>query len=259
MNNNLREGLMDRRTLLTSVLGWAALSACDGRVRHPNEVIIGSSPTGVPFSFVDPMTNAMTGSIVEIAQAVADSLSLQAEMQITPFSALLPSLLARKIDVIAAAMLRTPEREKVVAFSDPVYAYSAALVVSAADNRAYRDLYAVRNLRVGAQVGTRFVDQLRDADVKNVSTYDSLFDIVRDLHNGRIDAGYGDEPILRYQLRVGPRRAVRLVPNFLAPAREELCLIMRKNDPLLNQVNSAIERMKGGQFVDIARRWKLEG
>jgi polar amino acid transport system substrate-binding protein len=250
---------MDRRTLLTSVLGMTALSACGGRIRDPNEVIIGSSPTGVPFSFVDPATNALTGSIVEIAQAVADSLSLQAETRITPFSALLPSLLAHKIDVIAAAMLRTPEREKIVAFSEPVYAYSAALVVPAADRHIYRDLQAIRDLRVGAQVGTRFVDQLRDAGVKNVSTYDGLFDILRDLDNGRIDAGYGDEPILHYQLRVGPRRAVRLVPGFQAPAREELCLILRKDDPLLHRVNSAIERMKNGRFLDIARRWKLEG
>lgn len=258
MNVNFPDVLIDRRALITSVLGCVALGACNGRVRHPNEVIIGSSPTGVPFSFINPTTNALTGSIVDIAQAVADDLSLRAEMRVTPFAALLPSLLGRKIDIIAAAMLRTTDREKVVAFSKPVYAYSATLVVPTADNRAYRDLSAVRNLHVGAQVGTRFVDQLHDAGVKNVSTYDGLFDIVRDLDNGRIDVGYGDEPILRYQLRVGPRRAVKLVRNFQAPAREELCLIMRKNDPLLQRVNSAIERMKGGRIVDITRRWKLE-
>ena len=247
-----------RRALLAAAVGTTFLAACRKRVRDPNEVVIGSSPTGVPFSFVDPATNQLTGSIVDIATAVAGALSLVPELRITPFSALIPSLVAGKIDVIAAALLRTPEREKIVAFSRPVYAYAGALVVRSGDRRRYPDLAAARGLRVGGQVGTRFLDQLRDAGVGEVATYESLSDILRDLDHGRIDAGYGDAPILRYQLRVGPQRDVRIAADFVAPAREELCLVLRKGDPLLARVDAAIGQLLPGRIPAIARHWQLD-
>ncbi|ODU71726.1 MAG: hypothetical protein ABT11_02935 [Novosphingobium sp. SCN 66-18] len=250
--------MISRRTMLAASLGSVLASACHGRVRAPDELVIGSSPTGVPFSFVDPATNALTGAIVDIATSVTRALSLAPDLRITPFAALIPSLVAGKIDMIAAALLRTPEREKIVAFSRPVYAYEGALVVRDSDRRTYPDLAAARSLRVGGQIGTRFIDQLHAAGVADVSTYENLSDLLRDLDHGRIDAGYGDAPILRYQLRVGPRRAVRIVSGFRAPAREELCLVMRKGDTLLPQINRAIERLLPRRIPEIARHWQLE-
>lgn len=234
-----------------------ALAGCSRHVRQPGEIVIGSSPTGVPYSFVDPWTNAFTGAMIDTVKAVTGALRLKPDFAITPFSALVPSLVGRKIDMIAAAMLRTPEREKIVAFSDPVFPYPAGLIVPRADGRAYRDLTALRGLRVGAQVGTRFVDQLHEAGVEQVKTYDALADILRDVSFGRLDAGYGDEPVLRYQLRVGPKRDAKLVPGFRAPALEQLCLVMRKGDPLLPRVNRAIAALKANEIPAIKRRWNL--
>ncbi|MEI9851428.1 MAG: hypothetical protein WDN24_11995 [Sphingomonas sp.] len=60
---------------------------------------------------------------------------------------------------------------------------------------------------------------------------------MRDLGNGRVDAGYGDEPILRHQLRVGPKRNARIAEGFTAPSREPVCLVLRKGDPLRARVD----------------------
>lgn len=245
-----------RRDMLLLPL-MLALAGCSRNVREPGEIIVGSSPTGVPYSFVDPWTNSFTGAMIDTVRAVTGALRLKPEFAITPFSALVPSLVARKIDMIAAAMLRTPEREKIVAFSDPIFPYPAGLVVRRENRTSYPDLTALRGLRVGAQVGTRFVDQLRDAGVDQVKTYDALADILRDVSFGRLDAGYGDEPVLRYQLRVGPKRNARLVPEFRAPLLEQLCLVTRKGDPLLARVNTAIASLKDREIPAIKQRWKL--
>jgi polar amino acid transport system substrate-binding protein len=195
--------------------------------------------------------------MVETAEAICGGLHLSTDVRITPFSALIPSLLANKIDIIAAALLRTPERERIVGFSDPVFHYSGALVVHREDRRPFPNLAAARDLRVGGQVGTRFIEQLREAGVTQVSTYESISDMLRDLDHGRLDAAYGDDPIIRYQLRVGPRRNAMIAEGFVAPAREELCLVLRRGDPLLPSVNTVIARLGKSVIPSINRRWGL--
>jgi len=92
----------------------AAVAACSRSVLDARQLRIGSSPTGVPFSFVDPWSNELTGSMVDTAALVARAIGRVPDLRITSFGALIPSLTAGKIDLIAAAMLRTPEREAVV-------------------------------------------------------------------------------------------------------------------------------------------------
>lgn len=246
-----------REVLANLVGGLTLLSGCDERQLDANVAIVGSSPTGVPFSFVDPWTNELTGSMIDTVRAVAEQAAIPIDLRITPFAALIPSLLAHKIDVIAAAMLRTATREEVVAFSEPVFAYSGALVVRDDDAHEYANLEALRHLRVGAQLGTRFIDQVRAAGIERVLTYANLADMLRDLSHGRIDAAYGDAPILAYQLRVGARRGVHLVNEFVAPAREELCFVLRQHDPLIEKINTAIGALPQGRIDAIVKHWGL--
>lgn len=247
-----------RRSLLAAVLAAAVSGACARSARQPGELLVGSSPTGVPFSFVDPRTNQLTGSMIDAASAVLGALKLRPQFRVVPFSALIPSLRAGKVDMISAALLRTREREQVAAFSEPVLSYPAGIVVRAEDTNRYPDLAALRRLRVGVQVGTRFVDQLQAAGIGNIATYDSLADILRELSFGRIEAGYGDEPILRYQLRVGPKRNARLVTEFRPPTIEHLCFVLRLGDPILPTLNAEIVRTRAALAGDIASRWDPE-
>lgn len=241
--------------MLAGLAACVGLGGCEPS-RAAGSLRIGSSPTGVPFSYVDPATNRLTGLMIDMAIAVTGAAGMPADTAITPFSALISSLLTRRIDMIAAAMLRTPDREKIVAFSEPLYRYGGGLVVRG-DGGSFRDLAAIRDLRVGAQVGTRFTDQLREAGVRNVATYESLSDVLRDLDHGRLDAGYGDEPVLAYQLRVRPREKLRLAREFASPGQEELCLIMRRGDPALARVNAAIEQLRLTRLPQIRRDWNL--
>lgn len=247
-----------RRALLAGLVA-ASLAGCaePSTVRARGGLIVGSTATGVPFSFLDMRTNSLTGAMVDIARAVAAQVGMPVDLQVTPFSALIPSLTAGKIDMIAAAMLRTPAREEVVAFSRPVYAYGGAIVVpvGAPSPRTLADL---SGRRVGAQVGTRFVDQLTAAGVADLRTYDSLADILRDLRLGRLDAAYGDEPILRYYLRVTKVKTIRLAADYRAPGLEDVCLVVRKDAPqLLARLDAAIDRIKATQIAAIIRTWGL--
>src|SRR5262249_42719976 len=97
---------------------------------------VGSTPTGVPFTFLDTKTNTIQGIMVDLITEIGKDAGLSVQIEPMQFSALIPSLTSSKIDIIAAAMFITPPRKEVVDFSDPIYTYGEGLVVPKGDSKA---------------------------------------------------------------------------------------------------------------------------
>lgn len=219
---------------------------------------VGATATGSPFTFLDIKSNSMQGMMVDIAKAVGDAGGFGTEMQQTNFAALIPSLTSGKLDFISAGMLKTAERAKVVDFSEPVYAYGEGLIVSADDNAAYPDLNALKDQVVGAQAGTAFYDLLNKMGIfKEIRTYDSIAEMVRDLSLGRIKAAVGDQPIVAYQIRQNVFKGVKLAADYKPVNVGEVCFVVRKGDTeTLDRLNKAIAIIKAnGTLQGIVQKW----
>src|SRR5580704_82217 len=98
--------------LVLSPVGIAALRAA--RAATGRELAVGATATGVPFTFMDLRKRQLTGAMVDIVQAIGEDASFGVRLELMPFAALLPALSSGKIDMIAAAMLRTKAREQIV-------------------------------------------------------------------------------------------------------------------------------------------------
>jgi polar amino acid transport system substrate-binding protein len=175
----LRHEITRRAALRTSGIILLAGKAWSGPPAPARTYIVGSTATGVPFSFLDVKTTKLIGAMVDIVQAIAADSGFIIDLRVTAFGALIPSLTTKKIDIISAAMLKTPARAKVVDFSEPVYAYGAGIVVPVISRKEYKTIDDLRGTAVGAEVGTRFVEQLKGARVREIKTYDNLMEIVR--------------------------------------------------------------------------------
>jgi len=220
--------------------------------------IVGSTATGVPFSFIDVKTNTLTGAMVDIMKAVAADSGLQIELRALAFAALIPALTSRKIDIISAAMLRTPARARVVDFSESVYSYGGGLIVPARDPKEYQKIEDLKGMTVGVQVGTRFFDELQAAGAREIKTYDNLMEMLGDLSVGRIAAAYGDAPIFAYQITQSDIRGARFVKPFKPPNLEDVCLVVRKDESaLLSRLNAAVKRLRATVIQQILDHWGL--
>jgi polar amino acid transport system substrate-binding protein len=71
-----------------------------------------------PFESIGP-DGQPQGVSVELARALATELGRALKIENIPFTGLIPALKSGKIDLIISSMTATPERAKVVAFSDP--------------------------------------------------------------------------------------------------------------------------------------------
>lgn len=222
---------------------------------------VGGTSTGVPFTFLDIKSGEIQGMMVDTAKAVAKAAGYDAEVQQTVFSALIPSLNANKLDMISAAMIKTAERAKAVAFSDPVYdRYGDGLLVREGETAQYTSLDDLKGKVMGVQVGTTYYDLLtKKGYFKEIRTYDSIADMARDLALGRVDAGVGDQPIMAYQIKEGALKGVKLVENYQQEAVGEICLVVRQSDTdLLEKLNEAIAKVKAsGELDAIIAKWGI--
>ncbi|MCD9113821.1 ABC transporter substrate-binding protein [Pseudomonas bijieensis] len=251
--------MLTRFRALTFVVALATSIVSANVVAEP-VYKVGATATGIPFTFLDVKSQSIQGMMVDAAQAVAKAGGFEVEIQQTTFASLIPSLTSNKIDLISAAMLRTPAREKVVQYSDPVFSYGEGLIVKVDDQTQYTRMEDFAGEVVGAQVGTVFIDELNKRGVfKEVRGYDSIPDLMRDLALGRIKAGFADRPVVAYQLAQGTQNKVHLVQSYQPVVIGDVCLIMRKGDSAtLEQVNKGIAAIKAdGSLDQIIRKWKL--
>ncbi len=250
--------MIARRTLLGSAtLALAAPALAAPALAQAPVLKVGSTPTGIPFTFLDTRTNKLTGFMVDLITAIGRDQGFGVEVQATPFAALIASLTTSRIDLIAAAMLATPARREQIAFSDPVYGYGEGLAVRADGGATWTRLSEMRGVTAGAQIGTVYIEPLKAAGLE-VRTYDSVADIMRDVSLGRIQAGFGDAPIVAYQIAQGTFRGVRLAREYQPSIVGAIALGARKGDPVMAKLNAGLAKLKSdGAFAALVAKWNL--
>src|SRR5580704_8391660 len=222
---------------------------------------VGSTPTGAPFTFLDTKTNSIEGLMVDLITAIGKDAGFSVQVEPMQFSTLVASLTSNKIDIISAAMLATAARKEVIDFSDPVYTYGEGLIVPKTDTKNYAAAEDLKGEVVGAQVGTAFVDALKKSGLfAEVKAYDTIPDILRDVNAGRLKAGFGDYPILAYNLKQGGFPEVRIVETYKPSVVGSVGIGVRKGDTeLLAKINASLAKLKANGTTDkILDKWGLK-
>lgn len=145
---------------------------------------------GPPFSFVDKH-GERTGFAVEVVKLIAQDMGVEIEFHDYEWKGLIPSLLAEKVDFIAADMTPTPQRALQLVFTEPFY-YSdvVAYVAGGSDAVRWEDLN-VEGVNIGVPQASSHVKFVRDnmpnATVVELSGGSPA--VAQALSVGRVDAG----------------------------------------------------------------------
>ena len=100
-------------------------------IKEKGVISIAAPPKETPFFSVNPKTNEISGIDADILTEIARRLGInKIEMKKIPFSNLLETLNTDdSIDIAASGIYITPEREKLVAFTKPLYKETETVVV----------------------------------------------------------------------------------------------------------------------------------
>lgn len=86
-------------------------------IRKKGELLCGVLGTDEPNSFIDPKTREIVGYEVDLCRAVAKQIGVDSKIKQLAVAARIPELQQGRVDILAATLTHTKEREAVVDFS----------------------------------------------------------------------------------------------------------------------------------------------
>ena len=197
--------------------------------------------TNATFPPYEMTTDAGTieGIDVDTAQAIAEKLGLELQIDDMDFDAALLSVQQGKADIVMAGVTVTDERKAVMDFSDSYATGIQSIIVPNDSDIASPDDLAGK--KIGTQRGTTgYIYCSDDFGDENVVAYDDGLTAVQALNNGQVDAVVIDNAPAQEFVAANPGLKV-LDTSY---AEEDYAIGMAKGSALEDAVNKALEELK---------------
>ena len=179
------------------------------------------------------------GIDIETAQAIADKLGLELQIDDMDFDAALLSVQQGKADIVMAGVTVTDERKAVMDFSDSYATGIQSIIVPNDSDIASPDDLAGK--KIGTQRGTTgYIYCSDDFGDDAVVAYDNGLTAVQALNNGQVDAVVIDNAPAKEYVAANPGLKV-LDTSY---AEEDYAIGMAKGSALEDAVNKALEELK---------------
>jgi polar amino acid transport system substrate-binding protein len=206
-------------------------------IAQRGELIVAVQSQGPPFSFMDK-NGERTGSSIELCKMMAQAMGVKVTFLNYDWDGLIPALLSKKADLLAADMTPTLARAMKVAFSDP-YMYTGTVVFTKADSpiKTIEDCKKP-GIKIAVLLGAAGEAEAKkhfpNAEIKAYKGGGPL--LIDAVLKGHADIGVNDSSAVKGQSANFPPNSVRILPEQLS--KEPLAFAVRyDSQDLLNWVN----------------------
>ena len=257
-------GGSNKKSSATTTTGGGASIQAPAAIKSAGKIVFCSDITYPPEESYKPGTTTPEGSDIDIGDYIAKKMSVKSEWHNTGFDGIIAALLAKKCDAIISGMNDTPERKKQVAFVDylkvgqsfmvrtgnpahitgiPSLAGKSASVETGTTNKDFLDEQS-KKLKSEGKKGIKVVTFPKDTDAANA------------LKTGKVDAYFGDAPVVAYYIETDPK-SFQIGGTPVNPI--SIGIAIRKGDAELQAAaTKAIKAIYADGTMDkILVRWKL--
>ncbi len=225
-----------------------------------NQITLATEATYPPFESINSQ-GQMVGFDVDILTAICAHANLTCKFVNQPWDSLIPGLELGKFNVIFGAMNITEERKKQVDFTKPYYTTTGTFV-TAKTAQLSLDPKLLKGRTIGVQGSTTYDDYLRAVYGKSIkiNRYGSIQDAFLDLQSGRVDAVFGDTPIMLTWINTPANKAAY---TTLGPIKDAKFFnqgygfaVKKGNTALLQQLNTGLDAIKTeGAYQKITQKY----
>ncbi len=201
-----------------------------------------------PFAYVDK-DGVPDGFDVKSVDWIAKEMGFTVKHQPMDWDGIIPSLVAKKIDMVASGMSITDKRKEQVNFTIPYWKIAQVIVAPADCTQSVDELLSNGN-KIGVQRGTTEAKWMKDnliAKGKDFSLveYDSAPLAIEDILNGRIVGAAMDDAPAKDAMRKKP---VKIIGTF-GMASEDFGYAVRKEDTeLLKMMNEGLQKLMASPY-----------
>jgi len=224
----------------------------------------GTAAVTEPMSFVDENKNVV-GFDVEFATYVARKLGKKLEIVDMEFGAMLPALVADKVDMIGAGLSITEERAKSVLFSESYYPSGIAAIVKdyspprlVKSNLKIKDIDDIKDKRIGVVTGTVHdsyaINNYPDAVIMQ---YQNYADLLTALRSEKADVAFVDQSSTKDIFSVNPDLGYIVENVYSVPIGVGFNKV---DSQLRGRFNTFLNEIKAnGIYDDLIDRWDRQG
>lgn len=236
-------------------------------IREAGSITVATDPSYPPCESVDPDSGEIVGFEPDLWNALGAQLGLEVEVAKIQFDGLIPGLQSGRFPIAMECLSDSAEREEIVSFID--FALDGGATITLADNPQgiTADPLSLCGLKTAAQVGTDFIESLKEGVNKNceengkppvdIAEFPSNNATLLALYSGRVDFIVQDD----FGAGDVAKNAPKPVISFPNPLVEPLYIgvvVKRENTELRDAL---FEAMKGvfadGTYEEIMRNWDI--
>lgn len=219
-------------------------------IKKRGKLLVGTSSGYPPYVFVDsesPDKNVI-GLDMELCKQIADKLGVKMEVQDMGFSALLSSVTTGKVDIAVGGVSPTPEREKVMAFSDQYLPTEQKLLVLKKNQHVYKSMADLKGKTIGAEKSTTQEATAQKVEGAKALGLSSVPDAILQLKNEKLDGIVLEGVVAKQYLIFNDDLALADV-QFQGAKKVSAVALKQGNDDLVKIINEIIKKdTESGQF-----------
>lgn len=237
---------MLKKLILTALLTLALSTAA--WAQEEKVYVNGIDANFPPFAFIGPDGQAH-GFDIDALNWMAKEMGFKVEHKAMEWDGIVPSLEAKKIDMIASGLSVNKERAEKIAFSKPYWVTKQVLLV-AADSALTIDDVVKGGKTIGVQAGTSDAVAMEDMNGKDgrnytLKLYNSSALAAQDVVNGNIDAAVmNDAPAADAAGKI----AVKIIGEAGIPEEQFAIGINKADTELLATINAGLEKLMADPY-----------
>jgi polar amino acid transport system substrate-binding protein len=225
-------------------------------IKSKGELVCGVLGTDEPNSFVDPKTRTIVGYEVDLCRAIAQRIGVKATIKQLAVAARIPELQQRRVDLLAAALTHTKEREAVIDFSLTTFVTGQRVMVR--KDSGITQLAQLANKRVvTVKGGTQEPNMRKAVPSVQIVTFETAPQAFVALQQHKAAGFVNDEvSLLDAYAKLGPAQKGYVILEQSISV-EPLALGMRKNEPAFKTiVNATLQELeRSGEAERLFMKW----
>lgn len=226
------------------------------------KLIVGTSADFPPFSFRD-RSDEIIGFDIDVIKEIGKRLNLKIDLIDRPFSMLIPQIQIGQIDVIAAGMTPTPEREKNLRFTKTYLSENPLVIVTLKDKASQiKNIDGLKGKSVIVNTGYVSDSYLSKFPEIQLIRLPKVSDAMIALEHNKADAFVTANLTLEpYDLQLGSKNNNKFNVTAIEGTSETSALGISKKlpDELFEKMQKALDDMeRDGTLKAIKLKWKFE-